>query len=67
MLKVTVDIQDRIINDQTGNFRHVELAQSSVLKVYVKFYDEKAGLKDHEIFLFKQIKFLLKKVELRFQ
>ena len=67
MLKVTLDIQDRIVNNQTGNFRHVELAQSSVVKVYVKFPDEKAGLKDHEIFLFKQIKFLPKKVELRFQ
>ena len=34
-----------IINARTGNNRHNEFAQVSVLKVYVKFSDEPSGLK----------------------
>ena len=52
MLTVTVDIQDRPINGQTENFRHVELVQDGILKVHLKFSDKKADLKDHKTFLF---------------
>ena len=45
MLRVNLDIQDRLINGQTGNISHTEFAQDSVRKVYVKFSDEQAGLK----------------------
>ena len=45
MLKVNVDIEDRLTNGQTGNISHIEFAQDSVQKVYVKFSDEQAGLK----------------------
>ena len=41
-LIVNIDIQDRLINDQTGIIRHVEFAQDSVCKVYVKFSDVQA-------------------------
>ena len=45
MLTVNIDIQDRLINDQTGNIRHIEFAQSTVYEICIKFSDEKAGLK----------------------
>ena len=45
MLKVSIDIKDRLISGQTGFIGHVEYAQGIVFKVYVKFSDEKAGLK----------------------
>ena len=45
MFKVNIDIQDRQINDQTGNIIHTEFAQGKVCKVYVKFSDEQTGLK----------------------
>ena len=45
MLAVNIDIQDHLINDQTGNVARIEFAQGSVGKVYVKFSDEQAGLK----------------------
>lgn len=45
MLTVNVDIQDRLINCQTRNVRHIEFAKGSILKVYVKCSDEQAGLK----------------------
>ena len=45
MLTVNLDIQDRLINDQTGNIRHIEFAQSTVYEICIKFSDEKAGLK----------------------
>ena len=35
ILAVNVDIQDHLINGQTGNIRHIQFAQVSVLKVYV--------------------------------
>ena len=45
MLKVNIDIQDRLINGQTGIIRHIEFAQGSACKVYIKFSDEQAGSK----------------------
>ena len=45
MLAVNRDIQDRLINGQTGIIWHIEFAQASAQKVYVEFYDEQAGLK----------------------
>ena len=45
MLTVNIGIQDRLINGQTGNIRHIEFAEGTVHKVYVKFSDEQAGLK----------------------
>ena len=45
MLEINIDIQVRLINDQTGNTRHIEFAQGSVCKVYVNFFGEQAGLK----------------------
>ena len=43
MLTVIVDIQDRLINGQTGNIEHIEFVQGNVHKVYVKFSDKQAG------------------------
>ena len=40
MATVNIDIQDRLINGQTGIIRHIEFAQASARKVYVKFSDE---------------------------
>ena len=41
MLTVNLNIQDRLINGQTGNISHTELAQGSVRNVvYLKFSDE---------------------------
>ena len=45
MLTVNVDIQDRLINGQTGNFKHNEFVQASIHKIYVRFSDEQAGLR----------------------
>ena len=45
MLKIILDIQDRLNNDKTGNISHIEFPQSIVRKVYVNFFDEQAGLK----------------------
>ena len=44
MLTVNVDIQDRLINEQTRNVKHIEFVQGSIHKVYIKFSDEQAGL-----------------------
>ena len=67
MLTVNIDIQDRLINGQTGNIRHTELAQDTTHEVYVKFSCKTC--KSNEIILFKQIilEFPLKNVKLRFQ
>ena len=43
MLTVNIDIQDCLINDQTGIIRHIESDQGSAHKVYVQFFDEQAG------------------------
>ena len=40
MLTVNVDIQN-----QTGNIKHTKLGQGSVLKVYMKIFDEQAAFK----------------------
>ena len=48
MLTVDLDIQDRLINGQTGNISHIKFAQGSVWKVYIKLFDEQAGLKDRK-------------------
>ena len=42
MLTVNIDIQDRLINGQARIIRHIEFAQVSACKVYVKFSDERA-------------------------
>ena len=46
MLTVNMDIQDCPINSQTGIFRHIDFAQGSARKVYVKLSDEQAGSKE---------------------
>ena len=43
MLTVNVDIQDRLINGRTGNFKHIEFVHGSIHKVHAKFSDEQAG------------------------
>ena len=45
ILTVNLDIQERLINRQTGNINHSEFAQGSVPKVYVKFSVKQTGLK----------------------
>ena len=45
MLTVNIDTEDRLINGQTGSIRHIEFAEGTVHKVYVKFSDEQVGLK----------------------
>ena len=45
MLAVNINIQDRLINGQTGNISHNKFAQGDACKIYVKFSDEKADLK----------------------
>ena len=45
ILALNIDIQDPLINRQTGNGKHMEFVQGSIHKVYVKFSDEQAGLK----------------------
>ena len=67
MLTVHSDMQDRLINIQTGNISYT--AQGSVQEVYVKFSDKQVGLKgmissylDDKILVF-----LLKNVKLKFQ
>ena len=45
MLTVNIDIQDRLINGQTGIVRHIGFAQGSACKVYIKVSDKQAGSK----------------------
>ena len=45
MLTINIDIQDRLINDQTGSISHIEFAQDSICKIFVKISDELADLK----------------------
>ena len=40
MLTVNIDMQDCLINGQIGSIRHIEFAQCSACKVYIKFSDE---------------------------
>ena len=37
MLTANMDMQDCLINGQTGNFDHIECIQCTLCKVYVKF------------------------------
>ena len=43
MLAVNMDMQDHLINGQTGIIRHIEFAQGGARKKYIKFSDEQAG------------------------
>ena len=43
MLTVNIDLQNRLVNGQTGIIKHIEFAQGSVRKAYVKLSDEQAG------------------------
>ena len=45
MLTVNLNIQNRLINCQTGNTSHIEFSKGSVRKVFVKYYNEQAGFK----------------------
>ena len=45
MLMVNVNIQDCLINEQTGNIKYIEFVQDSIYKVYLKISDEQAGLR----------------------
>ena len=45
MLIVNIDIQDRLINGQTGVIRHIEFAEGSAHKVHIKFSNEQTGSK----------------------
>ena len=45
MLTVNIHIQDRLIHGQTGIIRHIEFAQGSACRVYIKFSDEQADSK----------------------
>ena len=45
MSTVKKDTQDHLIVGQTGNIGSLEFPQGTVCKVYVMFFDEKAGLK----------------------
>ena len=42
MLTVNVDIQDDLINGQTGNIEYIEFVQGTIRKVYVKSSDQQA-------------------------
>ena len=46
MLTVNKDIRDHLTNGQTEIIRHIEYAQASAQKVYVKFSDERDGSKE---------------------
>ena len=45
MLVANIDIEDRLINGQLGSVVHFRLRNERVEMIYVKFDDEKAGLK----------------------
>ena len=45
ILAVDVGIQDPLINNKTGNVKHIKFVQGSNGKVYVTFFDEQASLK----------------------
>ena len=58
MLTINTHINDRLIKGQTGIATHIEFAEGSVSKVYVRFSDNGAGSKLAEIILFRQTKLL---------
>ena len=45
ILTVNIDIKGRLINGQTGIFRHIEFAQGRALKLYIKPSVKQAGSK----------------------
>ena len=69
MLTVDIDIQGSLINCQTETIRHIEFAESSVFKVFVKFSDEQVGSKAvRSSYLGKKtLGFLFKNLKLGFQ
>ena len=45
MLTVNVDVQDRLINEQIGVVKHLEIIENNVSIIYIKFDDPDAGKK----------------------
>ena len=46
MLTMNVDLQDRLVIGQSGAVKHIAINdQQSISKIYIKFDDNKAGLK----------------------
>ena len=45
MLTVNVDMQDCLINDQTGKIRHTKFANGGACKVYLKFPDKQTKVR----------------------
>ena len=45
MLTMNVDLQDRLINDQLGTVKLAINDQRNISNIYIKFGDNKAGLK----------------------
>ena len=46
MLTVNIDLQDRLVKGQLGTIKLINLdMQSNVTKIYIKFYNCKAGLR----------------------
>ena len=68
MLAVNIDMQYLQMNGQTGNISHIEFAQGSVCKVYVKMWyrylnKERLGISIHQAHSFSfHIRFLKFKV-----
>ena len=56
MLTNNLDI-DCLINGQSGNINHIELAQGSIQKVYIKFFWLRSWLKSNKIILSRHTKF----------
>lgn len=50
MITVNIHIQDRLINNETGNITNLKFVQGKVRKVFLKFTDEQADLKAMESF-----------------
>ena len=69
MFAINLDIQNCLINSQTGNFSHIEFPQGIVRKVYVTFSDNQAGLKAMRWpYLGRETSWIpIKNVKLRFQ
>ena len=45
ILEVNVDMQDSLVNGQTGNIEYIESVLCNIRKVYVKFSDEQTGIR----------------------
>ena len=65
MVTVNIHIQDRLINNETGNITNIKFVQGKVRKVFLKFTDEQADLKAMKSFYLtiKNSWFLTKKCE----